>query len=279
MSRILKPLLAAIFCLQGTVEAETEHWAVYYNDKAPYAAFHPYSLLVLDSQVHPSLNPFIAAGKTTLGYVSLGEVAKHHTYFEQAQKAGLLFEENPNWPGSYFVDLRNPLWTKMLIEEIIPSVLYQRFDGLFFDTLDNALFLEQKDPVKHKGMVDAAVKLVKAIRLNYPHIPIMMNRGLALLPQVLNDINMLLAESTFTDYSSVTKTYHRMPKAEYRSYVASLKEIQKQNNEIKIFTLDYWDPADTKMIAEIYRVQREQGFIPYVSTPDLQTLIAEPKLL
>lgn len=273
---IFRLCLLAIACIDVGLYGDNERWAVYYNNQAPYLDFRPYELLVLDSDVHPSLNPFIAAGKTILGYISLGEIAKHNGYFADAKKESLLLDENPNWPGSYFVDVRDPRWTKMVIEELIPFVLRQRFDGLFWDTLDDAEFLERKDPEKYKGMVAAAVKLIKTIRLNYPHVPVMMNRGLDLLPQVVTDIPMVLAESIFTRYDKASKKYEKVPLQEYLAQVERLKSAKIQNPNLKIYTLDYWDPADTATIAEIYRVQREKGFIPYVSTPDLQKLIPEP---
>lgn len=269
--------LAYLLCAVGfKVCAEDVRWAVYYNDDASYEDFRSYKLVVFDRDYHPNIQPFIAAEKITLGYLSLGEVASYHHYFQEIKDEGILIIENPNWPGSWMVDLRDPRWASRVIEELVPSVLFKHFTGIFLDTIDNAEYLESLDPVKYKGMKNAAVKLVKGIRLNYPHIPIMLNRGLDIAPDVVRDINMLLVESTYSRYDFAAKKYEKVPKAEYEEYHKKVKELQGLNPSLTIYTLDYWDPADTKMIKKIYQFQRARGYNPYVATIDLQKLMAEP---
>lgn len=258
------------------LHAEDVRWAVYYDDDASYEDFRSFKLVVFDRDVHPSIQPFIAAEKITLGYLSIGEVADYHHYFQEIKDEGILTVENPNWPGSWMVDLRDPRWASRVIEELVPSVLFKRFTGIFLDTIDDAEYEESLDPAKYKGMKDAAVKLVKGIRLNYPHIPIMLNRGLEIAPQVVQDINMLLVESTYSRYNHTTKKYEKVPKAEYEAYHQKVKVLQELNPSLEIYTLDYWDPADTKTVKEIYQFQRAQGYYPYVATIDLQKLMVEP---
>ncbi len=261
----------------GTIAAEPQRWVVYYNNQATYEDLRAYNPLVFDSETHPPLKPFLANDKTTLAYISLGEAATHNSYFADVKAQGLLLGENSSWPGSYFIDLRNPLWTKRVIEEIIPSILFQRFSGLFLDTLDDADYLEQEDPVKYKGMREAAIKLVRTIRKNYPMIPIMMNRGLDIAPAVVHDINMILAEATWSFYDVKKKAYEHVPQKEYQAYADRLRLLEHDNPTLTVYTLDYWDPTDAKGISAIYHLQRENGFIPYVSTRDLQKIIQEPK--
>lgn len=271
---LLCGFLAFNFSLHGM---DIQRWVIYYSDKAPLTSFYPYQLAVFDNEHHPFLEGFAERKILTLGYISLGEISSNRPYFEDVKAEGILLDENKNWQGSYFVDLRDPQWTKRVIEEIIPSVLFQKFDGLFLDTLDDAEFLETSNPEKYKGMKAAAISLVKAIHLHYPQIKIMMNRGFALLPALAKSINMELAESTYTTYNFEKKSYQLIPNGNSEDVISLLKNARVLNPSLQIFTLDYWYPEDTAKIKEIYAAQRERGFIPYVSTITMDTIIPEPK--
>lgn len=253
-------------------------WVCYYSDKASNKDFAPYDICVLDSTHYPPLIPLKQDEKILMGYLSLGEVENYRFYFHDVKKQGILLKENPNWKGSFYVDVRNPLWAKRVVEDLVPKILQEGFDGIFLDTLDNAEFLEDTDPHTYKGMKEAAVNLVKAIRQNYPQIKIMMNRGFQILPKVVNVIDMELGEAIYSGYDFDKKNYKLQTREEYQEAVEILKEAQEQNPKLKVFTLDYWNKKDTQKIAEIYQQQRTDGFIPYVATIKLDEIIAEPKV-
>jgi len=251
-------------------------WVVYYGSDASTQSLLEYSVLVFDGDEHPILQPFLENRSTVLGYLNLVEVEKERFYFDQIQKEGLLLEENEIWKGSYFVDIRDPRWAKFVLEELVPYLLFQRFSGLFLDTIDNAIEMEQTDPKKYQGMMKATADLIKAIRLNYPQIKIMVNRGYEILPMIASDIDMVCAESLYSDYNFELKKYQKVPKKEYLATVKKLNKIREKNPHLQLFSLDYWDPKDPQTIREIYAIQRKAGFIPYVATVDLQRVIPEP---
>lgn len=252
------------------------NWVVYYSDQAKPRDFDAYQLLVLDSHYHPNLQELKERGKTLLGYISLGEVEQHRPWFKKVKKEGILLKENRHWKGSFYVDLRDKRWTKRVIEELVPRLLRKGFDGLFLDTLDNPGDLERDDPKRYAGMVQAGVNLVKTLRRHYPDMPIMMNRGYELLPQVAKDINMELGESVYADYDFETGRNGYVEEAVYREQVTGLQQAQKINPHLAVYTLDYWDPEDKEGIAGIYAEQRRNGFLPYVSTIELDQLVTGP---
>jgi len=270
----------SIFLLLSTnamAENSITNWIVYYSDKENSQKFREYDLIVLDADYHPDIPPLKTHGKTVLGYISLGEVEHQRYFFNDVKKQNILFHENKYWPGSYFVDVRDKRWAKKVLEEIIPEILLKKFDGLFLDTLDNLGHLERQNPEKYKGMVQAGINLVKAIRLNYPNIKIMMNRGYELLPHLAQTIDYELGESIYTDYNFETKTYQKVETDLYKNQVRILKKAQRKNPNLKIFTLDYWDPEDKETIKQIYSIERENGFLPYVATIELNEIVREPK--
>ncbi|MGH6983330.1 MAG: endo alpha-1,4 polygalactosaminidase [Stellaceae bacterium] len=251
-------------------------WAICYSDEEPPSAFAGYALVVLDSESHPPLAPLITAGQALLGYISLGEVNDSRPYFAAIKRQGLLIEANPNWPGSFFLDIRLPEWRRRVVEALIPPILAAGFRGLFLDTLDSPLYLEDRSPKTFAGMREAARALIAAIRRAYPHITLMMNRAYALLPNVEVEIDVALGESVRSDYDIASKTYRLVPDDLYRQQVNILRAAQWRRPRLRVFTLDYWDPADVTGLRKIYAAERANGFDPYVATVDLDRLVPEP---
>lgn len=251
-------------------------YLVYYDNKEAPENFSRYDLVVLDISYPTPFQYLVDEDTLVLAYMNFGEISQHRDYFKKLKSQGFFLEENPFWPGSFYVDLRNPLWKSFLIETLIPTILHKGYNGLFLDTLDNASFLENKDPKAHKGMTKAAIDLVKTLRYHYPQILIMVNRGYDLFPDIAKDVDMLLAESLYSDYNFETKSNFRVSEKDYLQQVASLKKLQKDYPHLSIFSLDYWDPQDSKTVGEIYQIQRNNGFIPYVADILLDKICKEP---
>jgi uncharacterized protein (TIGR01370 family) len=251
-------------------EKKDARWVAYYGEKAKAETFLDYDAIVFDGLEHPSLRPLLNRNKSLLGYISLGEAEKFRFYFPALQEKNLLLEESRDWPGHYAIDIRKAAWTKMVLENIIPHLITAGFNGVLLDTLDTSIALERRDPKTYAGMQQAAVNLVKAIRIHYPRLHIMMNRAFEILPQVEQDIDMELAESIYTVYNFKTAQYSRVPDVTYLSLAKMLQETQTRAPRLHIFTLDYWPNGDKSVIQTIYATQRKQGFIPYVSQVDLQ---------
>lgn len=241
-----------------------ERWVVYYGGDLPAETFFPFDVIVFDRQTHPPLAPLKEKRKTVLGYVSLGEAETFRDNFEWIKKQQLILNTGPEWKGNPAIDVRKPEWEKYLLEEIIPGVISQGFDGIMIDTADSTIWLEHTLPRRYPGLQKAAVGIIKKIRARFPDLTIMLNRGFPLLPQVGGDIDMVLAESIFDS-----------PGHPYRSYVDELKNMQQQFPNLKIYSLDYLDAGQFERKKRIYQTQREQGFIPYVAPHGLQAIFME----
>jgi len=267
-------LFISFFVFVNLFAAETR-FAVYYSDELPFTDFQPYSVIVFDSDYHPQIKGLIGEQKTVLGYLSIGEIEKYRWYFSKFKDSGLLLNQDENWQGSYAVDIRNKKWVEFLIYKEIPKIIRSGFNGVFLDTIDTSISLEENNPKKYKGMTEAAVNIIKAIHHNFPSLKIMMNRGYKILPSVAGDINMELGEGVYSDYNFKTKKYEVVSKDDYSEQVSILKNAKKLNPKLEIFTLDYWEPSDKEMINKIYKIERANGFIPYVSTINLDNLTDE----
>lgn len=272
----LSSLISGLFFSQGHAEESPKKWVVHYGENLPVEVYKDYSLVVLEPDQRPPINLLLEQGKTVLGYISLGEVSKDRSYFKSVKDEGILFEKNPNWPDAFYVDMRKKEWTNRVINDLIPAILFQHFSGIFIDTIDNAETMEKQDPVKYRKMQEAAIKLIKTIRLHFPEMKIMLNRGFAILPYVAKDINSVLAESILALHNFKTGENTFIKPEYYEELVKELKDAQKLNPDLEIYTLDYWDIKDTQNVKKIYETQRAQGFIPYVATLQLNEIVPEP---
>lgn len=278
MRRRVIAAAALIAMMAGVAPAAAmdERWVVVYSEKPPLEAFRDYKLVVLDSNHHPPIRPLVEQGKIVIGYISLGEAENFRDYYKEVEAEGILLDRNPNWPESRYVDVRDPRWTRRVIEQLVPRLLHRGFHGIFLDTLDNPPDLERRDPQKYKGMTDAAANLVKAIRRHYPRIHIMMNRAYEILPAVEGQIDAVLGESIFTVTDFEKKTYRLADPKLYRQQVEWLRAAKRRQPRLKVYTLDYWRPDDANGIIHIYSEQRKNGFIPYVSVKELNQIVREP---
>jgi uncharacterized protein (TIGR01370 family) len=268
-----------ILLAKGTAAAATTpvmRWGIDYGSATDPATARSYKLLVLEPDHARPIARLRGPGSILLGYVSLGEVERRRPYFPQLEKAGALQATNPNWPDARMADLRHAAWRSVVIDKIIPEILRKGYDGIFMDTLDNAEAMEAQDPKANAGMIAAASDLVHAIRIKFPNIKIMMNRGYALLPRTAEDIDALLGEAMASRWSFADRHYEMTTAADWMWQAERLRAAKKVNPAIDLMTLDYWDPADVRTVQKLYERERREGFHPYVAVLALDRLLAEP---
>lgn len=260
-----------------SLAAASDRFVICYAADIPAPALASCRWAVLDGDHHPDLSSLHAAGATTYGYVSVGETERTRGHFAEAAAAGLLLDANPNWPDSRYVDLRRPEWEALLLDRILPAVLDQGFEGVFLDTLDDAAFLEARDPAHCAGMTQAAARLVRAMHQRFPAAKLMLNRGYEIQPLVADALDSVLAESIYGGYDFARKRCRAQTPADVRWQLDRLADLRRRAPDVRIFTVDYWDPRDPAGQRRIYAQQRRNGFIPYVATVDLQRVVPEPR--
>jgi uncharacterized protein (TIGR01370 family) len=253
--------------------ATINRWAVCYSDSPSPASLAAYDVVVLDPDSHPSLGPVVGRGRTALAYVSLTQIDGGRRYFPALREAGAVQEQHPVWTDAHYLDLRHPAWRRTVLEDLVPRAIEEGFTGLFFDTLDDVEFLESRDPARWRGLQQAAVALVQAIRGQYPSLVLMVNRGYALMPSIAKDVDILLGESVLSSFDSASGTYHRLPPDDAAWQIAALRRARQFNPRLRLLTLDYWDDADVEGVRRLYLEQRANGFVPYVSIPALDRIV------
>jgi uncharacterized protein (TIGR01370 family) len=256
------------------LDPATARFAVYYGaDDVP--GLFDRDLVVLDADAHPPLPPKHPT-RRVLGYLSLGEIDKSRPYFTAMRKQHVLLGAVPAWPDARYVDIRKKQFHALVLNQIAPAILAAGFDGFFLDTLDDPPFLEARAPKANRGMRDAAVALVQALRARFPDAVIMVNRGYEILPRLAPSIDFVLAESLHASWDADGKHYRRVAAEEVAAQRAALDAGRAANKQLQVACLDYWDPSDAAGVSALYREARSEGLIPYVATMALDHVVPEP---
>ena len=229
---------------------------------------------MLDPGFKGAKSAITKGGAQLCAYLSLGEVRTGERFYDRIDPRALL-KENPAWPGSRRIDVRSRSWANLLMHEVIPAIAADGFSGLFLDTLDTPPYLEQQDPSGNRGMRQSAIDLVRAIRRANPNMLIIMNRGYDLLPDVVGQIDGLVAESLMTMPGSGDGRPGKWNSdADVKVQLSLLAPAQQQR--LPVLSLDYWAPEDLQTIRDIYSRERQLGHHPYVATRTLDQIVPEP---
>lgn len=267
---LLLLLLAGVLAqVQPARCASIKTWMCAYGPEIGQAELGHFDLVVLDGFRHPPLEPRKPGGPLLLGSVFAGESEVPAPSWEQAHDQA--YSSGANAKAMRPVqDIRSPQWQARLLEEVIPQVLAQGFDGVLLDSIDVALAKVHGGGAAQQAELRAGVlAFLKRLREKHPALPIAMNRGLELMPEAAPFLNFLLVEELSLEYDFGTKEYRQAPPQVRQVVVSAVRRAQAANPGLTVLTLDYAAPDQGARITEAIRYARGKGFVPYVSTPAL----------
>ncbi len=230
-----------------------------------------FSLAILQPENYsPSeIMDLCAHGTLTLGYLSLGESASvvEGASWYLRDNAGSLIK-NPHW-NTYYIDTRDPAWLEYLVTTCIPTILNDgRFEGLFLDTLDSQdLFPEIRS---------GSIALVHAIRAAFPNAILVANRGFTILDHIAADLDGVVFECFSTYYHAGRYSTWITPEREYNERLADWLQQLGRIHLLTILALDYALPGDKASMEYAVGRARAHGFIPYLTTANLDQLYCLP---
>ncbi|EHP87388.1 endo alpha-1,4 polygalactosaminidase [Methanotorris formicicus] len=209
----------------------------------------PYNYNKEDIQKLKSLNPNIKV----IAYLSIGEVDKDRPYFKECQK--IIVGKNQNWK-SYYVNVSSPTWQKIMLNEV-KKFKDMGFDGVFLDTVDSAIYTNQKNEV---------IELVKKIRIENPNIIIIQNRGFEVVDKTAPYIDGFLFEDFTTYYDFENKKAYYWKGSDLNWINAQSEKLKnlKEKYGIVVLTLDYVN-NDDEMIKNSIKHAEKYGFIPMIT--------------
>ena len=176
-----------------------------------------FDVVVLDPHAHPPLPLVKRHGSLLLTYVSLGEVNTSHPEFAAIAGEPWVLLANPSWPDARRLDVRAPAYERWLLDRVVPAALAGPVNGLFLDTADTALDLEQTDPRRFAGAAQALERVLVELKRRHPRALLMINGGLPVAERLPTVLDAVALESIWTDYDFKAKAYRVRPAEEAES--------------------------------------------------------------
>ncbi|NJE03042.1 hypothetical protein E3E27_02640 [Thermococcus sp. MV11] len=233
-------VLLVLICFSIFTTRVSASFAVYYGQIGPseFPELDSFDIIILSPTVNSTYVSELSANHTVVGYVSLATIGGWEPWAKNLPE-GLLIGENQNWDEGV-VDFSSPEWERIILEEAVPYILSQGFDGVFLDNLDYVdLYPEKKD---------AMVNLVRAIRERYPDITIIANRGFSIAEEIAPYVDYVLLEDFVTYYNFSIDRYEVFDDSELQWEFDQIQKLKSLN--ISILALSYADLTNESQVRE-----------------------------
>lgn len=230
-----------------------------------------YDMAILDPDFHPPMATKDNGRTIFIAYVSLGEAESYRSYWDSIKGSPFLLKENPNWRENYYVDVRNKRWQEIILDDVIPSIVAQGFDGIMMDTIDTAAFLQGQNAVDYAGSEDAMISFIRKIRARYPKLLLISNNGFAVLERIAGYIDGMLVEDIHMMIDFANAGYMRVPDTD-RDYKVDLLKKMQEAYRLPVFVIDYAPSENRPLIRELIDKNKKLGFKPYIAERDLDAI-------
>ncbi len=243
--------------------------AFYYADNIPIDELSQFDQIVVDpGQISDEeiikLKQF---GGKVIAYVSVGESEKWREDYYTIDKS-LFIGVNEGW-DSNIMDLTRPEWQQFLMQQRFSLLFKRQFDGFFLDTLDSYQAVVEKS--KWPAQEQALSSIIRNISNKYPTAKIILNRGFPVLKEIHELVHGVVAESLYVSWNPLEKKFVEVKEAD-RDWLLNKLNFVKEEYELPITVVDYLPPAKRVKARQVAKKITALGFIPWVSTPELDML-------
>jgi uncharacterized protein (TIGR01370 family) len=234
----------------------------------------PPELAIYDAVVvHPENLPYEEAVRHVpsdrlIAYTTVGEIDPTSGYAQRVPRE-LLVGANSSWQ-SLVVDLSSPRWEDFFVTEILAPLWRQGYRGFFLDTLDSYQLIAAT-PALRAAQEQGLVRLIRRIKATYPEARLIFNRGFEILPQVPDAAYAVVAESLFQGWDNATGRFTEVSRKDREWLLERLNTISKKY-DLPVVVIDYADGKDRATMRDLARRIRQEGFMPWVTTPHLDAL-------
>ena len=249
----------------------TNEFVICYNPRTPMQHFARFPLVVVDYEYPPaSVASLRQQGKLVFGYLSIAKVHQLRGYVARMQGFAIGLTQDPQFSGTFQINAADPMWQKLVVQEIVPQMKRLGFNGLFLDDLDD---------LKNRKMEQHGVSLIREIRRVHPELKLMANRGLEYLSDFASHVGYVLLESCFLLNGQIRKP------ADPAWAMGLFKAGKRINPALKGVAIDYIPKSKTspiqeqslsqtqlQLVARIRQLHSENGLLSCVSTEDLQSV-------
>lgn len=252
---------------------EVSSWAYWLDgpDETQLAG-SPYELLVVD-ELDAGAVGRLRSGPCRprlVAYLSVGEAEDYRWYWQEGWRQGSpawLLGENPQWEGNHLVRFWDPQWQALVLESA-DRLVDLGYDGLYLDRVDAGL----DDHRDHMAWLVRAVAARARERSPLGEdfgIFVQNAEELAASPDVAHVLTGLGREEL---YVAATDRPVGVGERRWAEHVVDL--VRRSSRHGLVLTVDY--ATDPALAADAEAVARHKGYIPYVTTVELDRLGDRP---
>ena len=248
-----------------SASAAVPNIALYYAADLPVDELRAFDIVVVEPD-HGFDPRKLDDGRTKFfAYVSVGEALPTRSYYARLDPQWKI-GENRTW-GSTVIDQSSEAWQRFFVEEIIGPLWAKGYRGFFLDTLDSYYLVDDKvQPWSRQ--VEGTAALIKQVAARYPGIALLFNRGFEIVPKVRSHVHTVVVESLFQSWNADAKRYVETSEKDHRETLAELVRVRDEL-KLPVLVIDYVPPADRELARRTAERIRALGFMPYITTPDL----------
>ena len=271
---VAKRLLAALaLCVSGpavqaaalTPPSSVTFW---YADEPPISELAQFDWSVVEPG-HVSagdVKTLRKLGSQPFAYLSVGEFSGNKAAID---KAGLGKAVSPVRNGAWdsqVMDLAAPAWREHLFSRA-KALQAEGYAGLFLDTLDSFQLMPQAE---QEAQRHALASFLRELHQRQPDLKLFFNRGFEVLAELDGVAAAVAVESIHAGWDASAKRYRPVPEADRQWLETQLQPLRAKG--IALVAIDYLPPERREEARKLAKRLREEGFIPYIGTPDLDSM-------
>lgn len=247
-------------------------YIIYYGSDPVYRILDRYDwAIVSDRFVPESHSRTLYFAYLTVGEVDIGgEIESTLRKKLGGSLSSVRLARNPYW-NSWIADIRSPVFRDVLLERI-RELERMGFKGVFLDTLDSPAAYEEIHPSKGKGLKEALISFVREIRRRNPELPIVVNRGFSVLPDISDAVSGVLFEDFCSMYDPSRGGYVLVPPRDRHEGLSAIGAALGKNPHLVRLALDYGEEGDTVLRRTCGELARHDGFIPFFTNKDVTSV-------
>lgn len=249
--------------------------ALYYGKDIPWDELSAFDIAVVEPD-HVTLplkptglstrgNGWLGTRTELLAYLSVGEIHPSRQYFRHfpaAWRAG----ENTAW-GSIVVDQSREEWVEWFMANAVRPLWKSGYRGFFLDTLDS-FQLVAKDDAARKLQTAGLIRVVRAIKAEFPEAKLIFNRGFEILPEVHGLAYAVAAESLFQGWDAGARRYREVIESDRNWLLGQLNRV-KDEYRLPVLAIDYVAPGNRALARQTAKRITDLGFVPWITNPAL----------
>lgn len=264
--KIFGSVLVAFFCIiNGVICDDDISVALCYANNPPVDGLSEFDWAVVDSDAKFNPKQVSSDSNTVwLSYLSVGEVSPTRAYFKQIPRSWIM-GDNTEWEAK-IINQTAKGWPDFFINTIVAPLWRRGFKGFFLDTLDSYQRVDNSD-AQRKSLAN----VINTLKAKFPHAILISNRGFEIMPNVHKAVDMVAFESLYSGWDQGKKEFVPVNQEDRNWLLARAREVQNRYS-LPVLAIDYYSPGNTTWANDVAEQIEEQGIIPYVTDPGLQTV-------